>query len=339
MPLRPAIAKVAARETLTEAEAHAAMSLIMDGEATPAQIAAFITGLAIRGETVEEITGFARAIREHAVTIAPRADHLVDIVGTGGDRLNTFNISTTSAFVIAGAGGHVAKHGNRAASSKSGAADVLEALGVNLDAPPEVVQLCIEEVGFGFLFAPRFHPAFKHALVPRREIGIRTVFNILGPLTNPAGARRYLQGAPSAAHTEVMGRVLAQLGADRAFVVHGLDGMDEITLCAPTQVTEVQDGTVRTSTIAPEQFGLKRAALEDLRGGTPRENAAMAVAILTGEERGPRRDIVVFNAGVALVAADIAKSIDDGIARAAQSIDTGRAYERLEALRLRTKFA
>ena len=338
MPLRPAIAKVAARETLTEAEAHAAMSHIMDGEATPAQIAAFITGLAIRGETVEEITGFARAIREHAVTIAPRAEHLVDIVGTGGDRLNTFNISTTSAFVIAGAGGHVAKHGNRAASSRSGAADVLEALGVNLDAPPEVVQACIEEVGFGFLFAPRFHPAFKHAMPPRREIGIRTVFNILGPLTNPAGARRYLQGAPSPAHTEVMGRVLAQLGAERAFVVHGLDGMDEITLCAPTQVTEVEDGAVRTSTITPEEFGFKRAALEDLRGGTPRENAVITVAVLQGE-RGPRRDIVVLNAGVALLAAGIAKTIDDGVARAAQSIDSGRAYERLEALRLRTKFA
>ena len=339
MPLRTAIAKVAARETLTEAEAQAAMSLIMDGEATPAQIAAFITGLAIRGETVEEITGFARAIREHAVMIAPRADHLVDIVGTGGDRLNTFNISTTSAFVIAGAGGHVAKHGNRAASSKSGAADVLEALGVNLEAPPEVVQACIEEIGFGFLFAPRFHPAFKHALTPRREIGIRTVFNILGPLTNPAGARRYLQGAPSPAHTEVMGRVLGELGAERAFVVHGLDGMDEITLCAPTQVTEVEDGTVRTYTITPEQFGLKRAALEDLRGGAPHENAATAVAILNGAERGPRRDIVALNAGAALVAAGIAKTVEDGLARAAQSIDSGRAYERLEGLRLRTKFA
>ncbi|MHB8732489.1 MAG: anthranilate phosphoribosyltransferase [bacterium] len=337
MPLRPAIAKVAARESLTEQEARAAMSTIMDGEATPAQIAALITGLAMRGETVEEITGFARAIREHAVTIAPRADHLVDIVGTGGDRLNTFNISTTSAFVIAGAGGHVAKHGNRAASSRSGAADVLEALGINLDAPPEVVQVCIEEVGFGFLFAPRFHPAFKHAMPPRREIGIRTVFNILGPLTNPAGARRYLQGAPSPAYTEVMGRVLAQLGADRAFVVHGLDGMDEISLCAPTQVTEVGDGAVRTFQITPEQFGFKRAALEDLRGGTPQENAAIALAILQGE-RGPRRDIVVLNAGVALVAAGIAKNIEDGITRAAQSIDSGKAYERLEALRLRTKF-
>ncbi|HKX19471.1 MAG TPA: anthranilate phosphoribosyltransferase [bacterium] len=338
MPLRPAIAKIAAKETLTEAEAQAAMSTIMDGEATPAQIAAFITGLAMRGETVEEITGFARAIREHALPIAPRTDHLVDIVGTGGDRLNTFNISTTSAFVIAGAGGHVAKHGNRAVGSKSGAADVLEALGINLEAPPEIIQTCIDEVGFGFLFAPRFHPAFKYAMPPRREIGIRTVFNILGPLTNPARARRYLQGAPSPAHTELMGRVHAHLGADRAFVVHGLDGMDEITLSAPTQITEVADGAVRTYTIAPEQFGFKRAALEELRGGTPQENAAMAVAILDGSERGARRDIVVLNAGVALVAAGIATTIEDGIGRAQRSVESGQAYGRLEALRLRTKF-
>ena len=310
----------------------------MDGEATPAQIASFITALAMRGETVEEITGFARAIREHAVTIAPQADHLVDIVGTGGDRLNTFNISTTSAFVIAGAGGHVAKHGNRAASSKCGSADVLEALGVNLGAPPEVVQACVEEVGFGFMFAPHFHPAFKHALAPRREIGIRTVFNILGPLTNPARARRYLQGAPSAAYTELMARVLSALGADRAFVVHGQDGMDEISLCAPTQVSEVADGVVRTYTIAPEEFGFRRAALEDLRGGTPQENAEICVSVLRGEQ-GPRRDVVLLNAGAALVAAGVAGTIKDGAAQAARSIDSGAAYAKLEALRLKTKFA
>ncbi|TMI94245.1 MAG: anthranilate phosphoribosyltransferase [Bacillati bacterium ANGP1] len=338
MALRPAISKVAAHQTLTEAEAHEAMGRIMDGEATAAQIASFITALAMRGETVEEITGFARAIREHAVTIAPQADHLVDIVGTGGDRLNTFNISTTSAFVIAGAGGHVAKHGNRAASSKCGSADVLEALGVNLGAPPEVVQACVEEVGFGFMFAPHFHPAFKHALAPRREIGIRTVFNILGPLTNPARARRYLQGAPSAAYTELMARVLSALGADRAFVVHGQDGMDEISLCAPTQVSEVADGAVRTYTIAPEEFGFRRAALEDLRGGTPQENAEICVSVLRGEQ-GPRRDVVLLNAGAALVAAGVAGTIKDGAAQAARSIDSGAAYAKLEALRLKTKFA
>ncbi|HEX4836802.1 MAG TPA: anthranilate phosphoribosyltransferase [bacterium] len=338
MPLKPAIAKVAAHQPLTEAEAYGAMGLIMDGEATPAQIAAFITALAMRGETVEEVTGFARAIRERAVTISPQADHLVDIVGTGGDRLNTFNISTTSAFVVAGAGGHVAKHGNRAASSRSGSADVLEALGINLDAPPEVVRACVEEVGFGFLFAPRFHPAFKHALAPRREIGIRTVFNILGPLTNPAQARRYLQGVPTPAHTELMAQVLAGLGAERALVVHGQDGMDEITLCAPTRVSEVMEGRVRTYTLSPEDLGFRRAPLETLRGGTPEENAKICVGVLQGET-GPRRDIVLLNAGAALVAAGVAGTVADGVARAVESIDGGRAYAKLEAVRLRTKFA
>lgn len=338
MPLRPALARVVSRQTLTEAEAYQAMGLIMDGEATPAQIAAFITALAMRGETVEEIAGFARAIRERAVTISPRADHLVDIVGTGGDRLNTFNISTTAAFVIAGAGGHVAKHGNRAASSRSGSADVLEALGINLDAPPEVVQACIEEIGFGFLFAPRFHPAFRHALAPRREIGIRTVFNILGPLTNPARARRYLQGVPGPAYTELMARVLVQLGAERAFVVHGQDGMDEISICAPTQVSEVADGGVRTYTLTPEELGFERAELAALRGGAAEDNARICVSVLQGE-RGPRRDIVLANAGAALVAAGIAGTFTEGIARAAESIDGGRAYAALEAVRLRTKFA
>jgi anthranilate phosphoribosyltransferase len=338
MPLRPALSRVVSRQTLTEAEAYQAMGLIMDGEATPAQIAAFITALAMRGETVEEIAGFARAIRERAVTISPRADHLVDIVGTGGDRLNTFNISTTAAFVIAGAGGHVAKHGNRAASSRSGSADVLEALGINLDAPPEVVQACIEEIGFGFLFAPRFHPAFRHALAPRREIGIRTVFNILGPLTNPARARRYLQGVPGPAYTELMARVLVQLGAERAFVVHGQDGMDEISICAPTQVSEVADGGVRTYTLTPEELGFERAELAALRGGAAEDNARICVSVLQGE-RGPRRDIVLANAGAALVAAGIAGTVAEGIARAAESIDSGRAYAALEAVRLRTKFA
>jgi anthranilate phosphoribosyltransferase len=252
--------------------------------------------------------------------------------------LNTFNISTTTAFVVAGAGGHVAKHGNRAASSRSGSADVLEALGINLDAPPEVVRACVEEVGFGFLFAPRFHPAFKHAIAPRREIGIRTVFNILGPLTNPAQARRYLQGVPTPAHTELMARVLADLGAERAFVVHGEDGMDEISICGPTRVAEVMDGRVRTHTLSPEDVGFRRAPLEALRGGAPEENARICVSILQGET-GPRRDVVLLNAGAALVAAGLAGTVADGVARAAESIDGGRAYATLEAVRLRTKFA
>jgi len=338
MPLRPAIAKVASHGHLTEAEAHQAMGVIMDGEATPAQIASFITALAMRGETVEEITGFALAIREHAVAITPQVDHLIDVVGTGGDRLNTFNISTTTAFVVAGAGGHVAKHGNRAASSRSGSADVLEALGINISAPPEVVQACVEEIGVGYLFAPQFHPAFKHAVVPRREIAIRTVFNILGPLTNPARARRYLMGVPGPAYTEVMAKVLAGLGGERALVVHGEDGMDEISLAAPTRVSEMDAGEVRTYTITPEEFGLERAPLDALRGGTAEENAEISVEILQGN-RGPRRDIVVLNAGAALVAAGLADRVPDGIDLAVHSIDSGAAYAKLEALRLRTKFA
>ncbi len=338
MPLRPAIAKVVAKQHLTEAEAREAMGIIMDGDATAAQIASFITALAMRGETVEEITGFAKAIRERAVTITPAADHLVDIVGTGGDRLNTFNISTTAALVIAGAGGHVAKHGNRAASSRSGSADVLEALGINLEAPPEVVQACVEEIGFGFLFAPRYHPAFKHAVVPRREIGVRTVFNILGPLANPARARRYLQGVSGPSYTGLMAQVLLELGAERAFVVHGQDGMDEISICAPTQISEVVGGGVKTYTLTPEEVGLRRASIDALRGGTPEENAAITVRILQGEE-GPRRDIVLLNAGGGLVAAGLADTFKGGIALAAESIDRGRAYEKLEAIRLRTKFA
>ncbi len=338
MPLRTAIAKVASHEYLTEEEAHHAMGVIMDGEATPAQIASFITALAMRGETVAEITGFARAMREHAVAIAPRVDHLIDVVGTGGDRLNTFNISTTTAFVAAGAGAHVAKHGNRAASSRSGSADVLEALGINIGAPPEVVQACVEEIGVGYLFAPQFHPAFRHAVVPRREIAIRTVFNILGPLTNPARAPRYLMGVPTPAYTEVMARVLAGLGCERAFVVHGDDGMDEISLTGPTRVSEMDAGELRTYTITPEQFGFGLAPLDALRGGAASDNAAISVGILQGEQ-GPRRDVVVLNAGVALVAAGLADEVADGIELAVRSIDSGAAYAKLEALRLRTKFA
>ncbi|HXX39377.1 MAG TPA: anthranilate phosphoribosyltransferase [bacterium] len=338
MPLRAAIAKVASHEYLTEEEAHHAMGVIMDGEATPAQIASFITALAMRGETVAEITGFARAMREHAVAIAPRVDHLIDVVGTGGDRLNTFNISTTTAFVAAGAGAHVAKHGNRAASSRSGSADVLEALGINIGAPPEVVQACVEEIGVGYLFAPQFHPAFRHAVVPRREIAIRTVFNILGPLTNPARAPRYLMGVPTPAYTEVMARVLAGLGCERAFVVHGDDGMDEISLTGPTRVSEMDAGELRTYTITPDQFGFGLAPLDALRGGAASDNAAISVGILQGEQ-GPRRDVVVLNAGVALVAAGLADEVADGIELAVRSIDSGAAYAKLEALRLRTKFA
>jgi anthranilate phosphoribosyltransferase len=333
-----ALRKVVGRENLTEQEAWAAMGEVMDGAATPAQIAALITALRMKGETVEEVAGFARAMRERAQRITPAVETLIDVVGTGGDRLSTFNISTTSAFVVAAAGGYVAKHGNRAVSRLSGAADVLEALGVRIQVPPEVVRRAIEDIGIGFLFAPLYHAAMKHAVAPRREIGIRTVFNILGPLTNPANAGYLVVGAYSPDLTEMMARVLGEMGARRALVVHGLDGMDEVSTVGPTRVSEWRDGQVRTYTITPEDLGLPRAPAGAIAGGPPEVNAAVTEAVLRGE-RGPRRDIVLANAGAALVAAQIAADWREGVALAAQAIDTGAAYEKLQALRAHTRAA
>lgn len=335
MELKDAIRKVVDRQDLTESEAHAALGVIMDGEATPAQIAAFITALRMKGEAVEEIAGCARAMRERAQRIRPRVDDLVDVVGTGGDRVNTFNISTTTAFVVAGAGAYVAKHGNRAVSRRSGAADVLEALGVNIHVGPEVVEGCIEDIGIGFLFAPLYHAAMKHAVGPRREIGIRTVFNILGPLTNPAGARNLLVGTYDPGLTEIMARVLAELGARRALVVHG-DGMDEVSTLAPTRISEVRDGSVRTYTLDPTTLGISPPAAQALAGGSPEENARTTEAVLRGEP-GPARDIILLNAAAALQVAGLAGDLREGMALAARAIDSGAAYERLEGLRVRTR--
>lgn len=335
MELKDAIRRVVDRQDLSEAEAHAALGVIMDGEATPAQIAAFITALRMKGEAVEEIAGFARAMRERAQRIRPRVDDLVDVVGTGGDRVNTFNISTTTAFVVAGAGAYVAKHGNRAVSRRSGAADVLEALGVNIQVGPEVVEGCIEDIGIGFLFAPLYHAAMKHAVGPRREIGIRTVFNILGPLTNPAGARNLLVGTYDPGLTEIMARVLAELGARRALVVHG-DGMDEVSTLAPTRISEVRDGSVRTYTLDPTTLGISPPDAQALAGGSPEENARTTEAILRGAP-GPARDIILLNAAAALQVAGLAGDLREGMALAARAIDSGAAYERLEGLRVRTR--
>lgn len=337
MELREAIRRVVAGEDLSEAEAHAAMGVIMDGGATPAQIAAFATALRMKGEAVEEIAGCARAMRERAQRIRPRVDDLVDVVGTGGDQVSTFNVSTTTAFVVAGAGAYVAKHGNRAVSRRSGAADVLEALGVNIQVDARVVAACIEDIGIGFLFAPLYHPAMRHAAGPRREIGIRTVFNILGPLTNPAGARRYLVGTYDPALTEVMARVLAELGARRALVVHG-DGMDELSTLGPTRVCEVASGSVRTYTVDPGELGLAPPPVGALAGGAPEENARITEAVLRGEP-GPPREIVLLNAAAALLVADLAGDLREGMALAARAIDSGAAYERLEGLRVRTRVA
>jgi anthranilate phosphoribosyltransferase len=335
--IREAIRAVADRQTLSEQEAWAAMGEIMDGQTTPAQISAFITALRMRGETVDEIAGFARAMRERALRVVPRVDRLVDVVGTGGDRVSTFNVSTTTAFVVAGAGGYVAKHGNRAVSRQSGAADVLEALGVDIQVAPEVVQRCIENIGIGFLFAPVYHSAMKHAAVPRKEIGIRTVFNILGPLANPAGASSLLVGTYDLSLVRIMAEVLGELGVRRALVVHG-SGMDEVTTLGPTQIAELRDGRVHVTTLDPASVGIAPPPPEAIAGGTPQQNAEVTIGVLRGQ-RGPARDLVILNAGAALVAAELAEDLREGMAHAERSVDSGAAHEKLEELRVHTRAA
>ncbi|MDR7438533.1 MAG: anthranilate phosphoribosyltransferase [Armatimonadota bacterium] len=329
--IREAIRKTVEGASLSAEEAERVMGEIMDGEATPAQIAALVVALRMKGETVEEMSGFARAMRMRAQRITPRVPVLVDTCGTGGDGARTFNISTTAAFVVAGAGVAVAKHGNRAVSSACGSADVLEALGLPADAEPVRVQEAIERIGLGFLFAPRFHPAMRHAVGPRREIGIRTVFNVLGPLTNPAGARRQVIGVYDPRLVEPLALVARELGAEHAFVVHG-DGLDELTTTGPTWVAEVRDGRVHAFELMPEQVDLPRAPQEALRGGDAQHNARLVERVLQGE-RGPRRDVVLLNAAAALVAAGAAEDLREGIARAVEAIDSGAAEAKLAALR------
>lgn len=326
------ISEVVKGKDLTEAEAEAAMKYIMSGEATPVQISSFLTALRLKGETVEEITAFARVMREFAARITPKVDDiLVDTCGTGGDKIKTFNISTAAMFVAAGAGLLIAKHGNRSVTSKAGSADVVEALGVRIDLPPAEVQRCIETVGIGFMFAPRFHGAMKYATPVRREMGIRTVFNVLGPLTNPAGAQAQVMGVYDAALTEKLARVLGKLGCKRAMVVHGLDGLDEISTLGETQISELSGGEVRTYTITPESFGIEHASAEALAGKDVGENARTLLRILRGE-RGPRRDIVLLNAAAAIVVGGKAKDLHEGTAIAANSVDSGRAYEKVVQL-------
>ncbi|HEX5414836.1 MAG TPA: anthranilate phosphoribosyltransferase [Chloroflexota bacterium] len=328
--IREAIGKVTVGENLTRDEAAAVMEEIFTGVATPAQFGALVTALRIKGETVDEIAGFASVMRRLARQVVIDRP-VVDTCGTGGDNRNTFNISTTAAFVAAGAGATVAKHGNRSATSQCGSADVLEALGVNISLAPEQVRTCLEEAGIGFMYAQLYHPAMKFAGGPRKEIGIRTVFNILGPLTNPAGARAQVLGVPTADLVERMAAVLALLGSHHALVVHGEDGMDEISLCAPTLVGEVRDGEVRTYRVAPEEYGLDRAEPAALRGGDATTNAALLRGVLEGQN-GARRAVVLLNAAAALVAADHADGLSDGIRLAAHSIDSGAALARLEKL-------
>lgn len=329
--IQQAIQKVVEGFHLTEEEAAAAMKVIMDGEATPAQIGAFITALRIKGETVDEITGCARVMREKANRIAPAAAPLVDTCGTGGDGANTFNISTAAAFVVAAAGAAVAKHGNRSVSSKCGSADVLEALGVRIDLEPQAVEECIEEVGIGFLFAPLFHQSMRHAVGPRKELGIRSVFNVLGPLTNPASAQAQVVGVYDPALTQPIAQVLARLGVREAYVVHGLERLDEISICGETQVSHLKEGQVTTFRLRPEDAGLEAAAPGAIRGGDAQENAEIVRSILKGQ-RGPQRDVVVLNASAALVVAGLARDLAQGVAIAQEAIDDGRAYAKLQAL-------
>jgi len=328
--IREAIQSLVSGHSLTMEEAASVMEEIMGGEVTPAQFGAFVTALRLKGETVEEIAGLAKVMRAKAVRVVV-ADPVIDVVGTGGDSSNSFNISTVAAFVVAGAGLKVAKHGNRAASSQCGSADVLEALGVKLELTAEQVQRCLEEVGMGFMFAPAFHPAMKYAAAPRREIGFRTVFNILGPLTNPAGARSYLLGVAEGSLVEKMALVLRSLDCNHALVVHGEDGLDEVTLTAKTQVCELKDGSIKSYFISPEDFGLSRAGLDSLRGGTADENATLLRDILAGAS-GPQRDVVLMNAAAALVAGDRVETLQQGVDLAREALDSGYALAKLEQL-------
>jgi anthranilate phosphoribosyltransferase len=331
MDVRQAIEKLVNRIDLSEAETVDIMNQIMTGEATPLQIAAILTAVRMKGETVDEITGAARVMREKAHRVHVDAKTVLDTCGTGGDQKGTFNISTTSAFVLAGAGVNVAKHGNRSVSSQSGSADVLGALGVKVDAPKDRVEQCIAKIGIGFLFAPLLHEAMKFAVQPRRDIGIRTIFNLLGPLTNPAMATHQLIGLYSGDLVAVIARVLKNLGSARAMVVHGLEGLDEISLCGPTRIAELRDGAIKEYTIRPEQFGLKPCGIEELHGGNPEESAAIVRAVLDGK-KGPARDVVLLNSGAALYVSGTAATVSEGIGVAAESIDSGNARRKLAEL-------
>ncbi len=333
MTVQEAIAKVIEGQDLTEVEAESAMTQIMQGQATPAQIAAFLTALRMKGEAVSEIAGCARAMRRSAVRVRPhRSETLVDTCGTGGDGAGTFNISTTAAFVVAGAGQPVAKHGNRSISSQCGSADVLEALGVNLDLSPDQVAASVDEVDIGFLFAPKLHPAMKHAIGPRRELGVRTIFNLLGPLTNPASARAQVLGVYDPALTETLAHVLASLGSQSAFVVHGAGGLDELTTTGPNRVSVLRGGRVDTHSFDPADLGFSRANASDLSGGDAEKNAAITRGILSGTLNGARQDVVVLNAAAALVAGGQAHTLPEGIRLAEHSLDSGSAERVLDEL-------
>jgi anthranilate phosphoribosyltransferase len=342
MTITEAIRQTVDRRSLSVAEAEAVLDQIMTGQCSDAQIAALLTALRMKGETVDEIIGFARVMRRRAAPVRPQSlvrselagterEALIDTCGTGGDVSGSFNVSTATAFVVAGCGVRVAKHGNRSVSSQCGSADVVEALGVKIELAPERIAACIDEVGIGFLHAPLLHEAMKFVALARRQMGIRTIFNLLGPLTNPAGANTQVIGVYAAPLTEMLAEALRALGSERALVVHGSDGLDEISISAESKVTELTSGELRTYTVTPEDFGLRRAPLAAIRGGDARQNRAMILEVLNGV-RGPRRDIVLLNAAAALVASSRVSDFTEGVRLAAEAIDSGKAKAKLERL-------
>lgn len=342
MTITEAIKKVVDRADLTTAEAELVLDQIMTGQCTDAQIASLLTALRMKGETVAELTGFAKVMRRKAARVNPHTtvsaeigdterEALIDTCGTGGDVSGSFNVSTATAFVVAGAGVRVAKHGNRSVSSQCGSADVVEALGVRIELTPDTIARCIDEVGIGFLHAPLLHEAMKYVALARRQMGIRTIFNTLGPLTNPAGANIQVLGVYAAHLTELLAGVLAELGSTRAVVVHGSDGLDEVTITGPSKITELSQGEVRTYIVTPEDLGLHRASLGEIQGGDARQNSSIILEVLRGG-RGPRRDIVLLNAAAALMVSGRANDLKEGVVAAAESIDSGRAIAKLERL-------
>jgi anthranilate phosphoribosyltransferase len=331
--VKESLAKLINQEDLNEAEMVAVMDRIMEGEATQAQIGGFLTALRLKGETVEEITGAARVMRQKALKVKCEAPVVIDTCGTGGDGSNTFNISTTVAFIVAAAGLPVAKHGNRAMSSKCGSADLLEALGIKVDLPPEKIEECLKKAGIGFMFAPVFHQSMKHAVGPRRELGFRTIFNMLGPLTNPAAANCQLIGVYKADLTDILAEVLRRLGTKRVMVVHGAGGLDELSLQGPNRVSFLKDGQIKAFSLNAADVGLENTSNQMLTGAGTAENAVLTENILSGREKGPKRDVVLLNAAAALMVAGVAAGWREGIALAAQLIDDGSAYRKLEELR------
>lgn len=324
------IARIADGEALSREDARAAFDVILSGEATPSQLGGFLMGLRLRGETVDEVTGAVSSMRARMLPVAAPAD-AIDIVGTGGDATGSYNISTCAALVVAGCGVKVAKHGNRSLSSKSGSSEALVQLGVNIDIGPERISACVAEAGIGFMFAPLHHAAMKHVGPTRIELGTRTIFNLLGPLSNPAGVKRQMTGVFDGRWVEPIAHVLKNLGSEHVWIVHGSDGMDEITTTGPTEVAELKDGVVRTFTITPADAGLPAARFEDLKGGTPEENAAALRAVLAGAKN-PYRDVVLINAAASLIVAGKVATLPEGVALAARSLDSGDALDRLERL-------